>query len=237
MKLSRLFLFAVLGSVLHGSLAQAGYQFQFADSSGNATTSFSVNEGSTVDIRVYLFQSSPDTGLSSGNGLNSGAVGVTFGNAAAARVQGVGDITPNTGSNAGSTPFDGSFRSLDVGGSTTTAVASVYMNTAGTGVTAPTTGADANRILLGTFKFTGVTAGDSSTLTVDPNPTEGFDDNVLANGTVLDSLINPQTAVITVTAVPEPSSLLLAGLPLVSFAAAALRRRFCRKMVPPATAA
>jgi hypothetical protein len=54
-------------------------------------------------------------------------------------------------------------------------------------------------------------------------------DNVLGNGTVLDALIHNSSAVITVTAVPEPGSLVLVGFAASAAGLAAWRRRRAAK--------
>src|SRR5947207_1221103 len=96
MRIHRLIPFAVLLSALaFVGPARAGYSFQFADSSGTVSNSFTINTlGGTVDIRVYLTQSSPDTLLSS-QGLISAGVQVNNSNGAAAQVQTTGDIMPS----------------------------------------------------------------------------------------------------------------------------------------------
>jgi hypothetical protein len=76
---------------------------------------------------------------------------------------------------------------------------------------APTSGTTAGAILLGTFTFTGVSAGSTLTLTAQPHPAP-FQNNILGDGTQIDPLIANSSAVITVTAVPEPSTLVLTGL-------------------------
>ncbi|MBY0459578.1 MAG: PEP-CTERM sorting domain-containing protein, partial [Gemmataceae bacterium] len=119
--------------------------------------------------------------------------------------------------------FDDGTATLTTSGSTTTARAFLFMDSGTAAVTAPTSGADANRILLATFTFTGVTPGQSSTIAVDPSAGA---DNVLASGINLDPFITAgQTATINVTAIPEPGTFALAGLVLAGAGAA---RRFRR---------
>jgi hypothetical protein len=187
--------------------ARADYSFVFADGSGTVSNNFTVNQGSTVDIRVYLTQSGADTGLSS-SGLQAGGVQLNF-NQAIANVASSSAITPNPA-------FDANSKSVGTG------TATLNVNQVLTApVVAPTSGADANRVLLGTFTFSGISGGTTATFTTDPHP--GLNDNVLGNGTVLDSLIHNSSAVITV-AVPEPGTLVLTGLIATGVAGTAIRR-------------
>jgi hypothetical protein len=209
---SRLICFlSVLGLLLAGDSARATYQFEFTDSSGVANNSFSVVQGSTVDIRIYLQQTGTDTGLTT-SGLNSGGVGLTYNQAIAS----VTAITPNP-------TFNNNSFFIGTGTSANPSTLNVSQDVGG--IVAATSGPDANRILLGTFRFTGVSAGTTLTLTVDPH--SGIDDNVLANGTVLDGLIANASAAITVTTpVPEPGTLILTGLLGLGGAAGAAWRRY-----------
>jgi hypothetical protein len=82
--------------------------------------------------------------------------------------------------------------------------------------------ASTNSILLGTFTFTGVTAGQSTLSTT--SLLGSGSDNTLADGTSIDNLISNSSAIIAVNAVPEPSTLLLGGLLATGIAARRLRR-------------
>src|SRR5262245_56869422 len=207
MRTRLLSLLAGLIFMFAGGRAEAGYQFQFTDSAGNATNTFLVNQSATIDIRVYLVQTSPDTGLSA-SGLDSAGTKLTF-NQTIANVAGTGAITANPA-------FDFASKSTGTG----TASLNVLQDSGSAPVTAPTSGADANRILIGTFTFTGVNNGIATVVTSDPHTLA--DDNVLHNGTVLDSLIANSSA--TITVVPEPGSLVLTGLFAAGLAAASVRR-------------
>ncbi|HJZ94743.1 MAG TPA: hypothetical protein VKE40_28010 [Gemmataceae bacterium] len=195
--------------VLAGGRAEAGYQFQFTNSAGVATNAFVIDQGSTIDIRVYLVQTSPDTGLS-GSGLDAAGTRLTF-NQTIANVASTGAITANPA-------FDFATKSTGTG----SASLNLTQDSGSAPVTAPTSGADANRILIGTFTFTGVNAGTTTVLTSDPHLLS--DDNVLHNGSVLDSMIANSSAAITVNAIPEPGTLVLTGLFAAGLAAASIRR-------------
>src|SRR5262245_33630843 len=153
MRTRLLSLFAGLILLVAGGRAEAGYQFQFATASGTAQNTFVVDQGSTIDIRVYLVQTSPDTGLSA-SGLDAAGTKLTF-NQTIANVSGTGAITA-------SPAFDTSIKSTATGSATL----NVSQDSGSAAVTAPTTGADANRILIGTFTFTGVSAGTTNVVTV-----------------------------------------------------------------------
>jgi hypothetical protein len=196
--------------------AAADYAFVFGDSSGNiGVTNFSVGVGQTVSVLVYLEQTNGTTGLST-SGLKDGGVALSY----TQTIANVASITANP-------QFNTSSQSIGSG----TAGLNVYQTTS-PAVVAPTTGAMANVILLGTFTFTGVSAGTTTTLTALPNPDPPFANNVLGNGTDIDSLIANSSAVITVAAVPEPGSMILTGLAVAGFGVGVLRRR-CRRQGEP----
>jgi hypothetical protein len=191
-----------------GGAARADYTFEFANSSGTPQSSFSVGVGQTIAIQVYVEETGTTTTLNS-LGLFSGGVQLNTTNSAVANVTAV---TPNAAFTGGSSSGTGS-----------NAYVSVFAaGTAPNSVTAPS---GSNAILLGTFTFTGETAGQ--TLAVTALPGLG-PDNVLGDGaTSIDSnlLNNATSAVITVTAVPEPGTLTLCGLGAVVFGGAWLRRK------------
>jgi hypothetical protein len=209
MRIASWFLAVVSLALATGGNARAGYTFLFTDSSGVAQSAFSVNQGSTIDIRVYLMQTGSDTGLSA-SGLSQGGIQLNY-NGSIAGVANGSAVTANPAF-------------------TDTPTVSVTANSAslnvatlnGSGVMAPTSGADANRILLGTFTFTGVSAGTTTALTADPHPNPLIGDNVLANGTVLDSVIANSSVAISV--VPEPGTLVLTGLLATGIVGGAVRR-------------
>jgi hypothetical protein len=192
--------FAAVLSFMVASSSWAGYTFQFADSTGAVTNAFNVNVGSTVDVRVYLAETGTTT--LSGVGLSDGGVQLQFSASAPFTISSASNITPN-GAFAGP-------NSSDLTTSSGTTFASVAVHQDG-GMKAQTSGVDANRLLLGTFTFTGVSPGTAITVSADPNPGP-FADNVLADGTVIDSQIATPQAAISVAAVPEPCSIALTGL-------------------------
>ncbi len=191
--------------LLSGGLAHADYQFQFADSSGNATSNFNVTAGGTVAVQVFLLQD--NTGTS--NGLNT--VGLS---AAGVQLNTQTPTTANVTATAANPAFDQSNTTI---GANAQIIESVVQNVP---VVSPT--GDPNRILIGTFTFTGLTPG--STLAVTALPGTGAD-NVLGDGTVIDSLIANSSAVITVAAVPEPGTMLLTGMGAAAIGLGVWRRR------------
>jgi hypothetical protein len=208
------FLIAAITLLNNCGATRADYSFVFTDSSGTAGSAFSFDatQGPLV-LKVYLAQSGTDTGLSD-TGLKSGGVKLNYDGTVISTTSGA--ITPNSVANGGQ--FQAGTKSAGTGTATVR-----DFNTTTSPVMASTSGTDANRILLGTFAFTGLTINSTTVLTLDPSVTN---DNVLGDGTVLDSLINYNSTVsVTVTAVPEPSSLLLAGLLAGGLSVAGWRRR------------
>jgi hypothetical protein len=88
-------------------------------------------------------------------------------------------------------------------------------------------GADANRILLGTFTFTGLSNGTGVVVTTLPDPSGA--NNVDGMGNVLDSMISNSST--TITVVPEPGTLLLTGLLAAGGLTGAAWRRMRRQTV------
>jgi hypothetical protein len=203
-------IFSVLALLSVASLGRADLAWQFTDSTGAtvAGNNFSVNQGSTIDIRVYLLETNGGTTLSSA-GLSS--VGVKLaGSNANAQVASASAITPNP-------QFDDTSKS--VSGNNAILNDGLLANPV---VHAPTTGADANRILVGTFTYSGLTAGTTNVQAVDPH---AFADTVDGNGNTLDALIASSAATITVNAVPEPGTLVLTGMFAVALVGLGCRRR------------
>jgi hypothetical protein len=200
--------------------ARAGYAYTFDSSS------YTVGVGQTVDVMVYLSQTGSTTGLSN-PGLQSGGVQLNYNTTYVGNTQ----IAPNNTTFTGSAPtgFDPDYNTAVIGngsnglaaGASVVGVSQLFPESpvkAGSG--APNT---ANSILLGTFQFTGVSTGSS--LIVTSNSFPGEDVNVLGDGTVIDSMIQNSSAVITVVAVPEPGTLFLTGMAAAALGLSAWRRR------------
>ena len=196
--------------------ASADFSFQFTDQNGNTVPSnaFTVAQGSSVNVNLYLTQSNGETRLSS-PGMISAGVALSYNKSIA-----------NTTAVTGNSSFDQQSPS-GVGTSKAAINESIVSNPA---VTAPTTGANANRIFLGQFTFQGVTPGTTSLQTSTPHAGSmpPIADNVLNDSptfTSIDSLIANASATITVTAVPEPGSMILCTIAASACAFAAWRRR------------
>jgi hypothetical protein len=216
MRIRLLSALAVAAIALTTQSARAGYEFTFDQSA------YVVNVGQTVNVNVYLTQTGSTTGLSA-IGLNSGGVQLNY-NTTFVSIAGVGSLTPNNTTYNTSTPtgFDPVNNSTVVGnGNATIAVGQVSGESAvKAGSGSPNT---SNSILLGTFQFTGVSAGTSLVVSTAAFP--GSDVNVLYNGTVIDSMITNSSAAITVVAVPEPGTLILTGLLATGIAGGYARKR------------
>jgi hypothetical protein len=210
MRIRYLLVVAVL-TLLPGR-GSADYIFEFFDPvAGTFTNNFTLNVGASANVQVYLAQTGSTTTLTTGPGLKAGGVALSF-NQTIANVTSTSAISP-------SSAFDTSTKSVGTG----TAGLNVFQTTSSP-VLAPTTGPTANAILLGTFTFTGVSAGSTLALTAEPHPAP-FQNNVLGDGTGIDSLIANSSAVITVVAVPEPGSLVLTGLAASAISLGIWRRR------------
>jgi hypothetical protein len=215
-----LYILTLATLALTADSVRADYQFTFD------STNYTVGVGQTVNINLYLTQTGSTTGLSS-TGLQSGGVQLNY------NTTYVGNslITPNNNTYSGSAPigFDPANNTAIIGnGSNGLAIGQSALVVGQLGSESPVKAGSgspntSNSILLGTFQFTGVSAGSSLTLTSAAFP--GSDVNVLADGTVIDSLIANSSAVITVTAVPEPGTMILGGLLASGIAGGYLRRR------------
>ena len=190
------------------SQAQADIVYQFD------ATNYSVAPGATVDVEVFIVQTGNTTNdpvdLST-DGLESAAVRVFFdGNPPTdrAEVLSTGNITFNP-------QFDDiALEQSDVMPGISAGLAdSIFVSN-------PVTGTN---ILVGTFTFTaGLVPGEVTNLRA--TDFGDFDDTIAgdANLTPLDDIIVDGVATITVTAIPEPGSMIfLAGIGLVI----GLRRR------------
>ncbi len=223
MRMRLLSVVALSALALSALPAQAQYQYTFDSST------YTVAVGQTVNVSVYLTQTS-GTGLS-GTGLQSGGVQLNY-NTTYVTNTGTTPITPNNTTYTGSTPtgFDPMFNVATVGnGSNGLAAGSSVVgvsNSAAFGENAVKAGSGApntaTSILLGTFQFVGVTAGQTLTMTTNSFP--GQDVNVLWDGTVIDSMIANSNATINVVAVPEPGTFILASLLATGIVGGSLRR-------------
>jgi hypothetical protein len=146
-----------------------------------------VMQGRTVDVPLYLVESGTDN-LNT-IGLRSAGVQLTIG-------------TPSITTVSATTP-NPAFDKTKVTTGTTPSVRESIKKVP------PVTAPGDSRILIGDFTFRGLTIGSAPIAMSIPG---GKADNVLANGTIIDSLITHQAATLTVTAVPEPSAFLLTGL-------------------------
>ena len=191
------------------SQAQADIVYQFD------ATNYSVAPGATVDVEVFIVQTGNTTNdpvdLST-DGLESAAVRVFFdGNPPTdrAEVLSTGNIT-----------FNPQFDDIALEQSDVVPGISAGLADSINFVANPVTGTN---ILVGTFTFTaGLVPGEVTNLRA--TDFGDFDDTIAgdANLTALDDIIVDGVATITVTAIPEPGSMIfLAGIGLVI----GLRRR------------
>jgi len=214
------FLSALLSLMFSVGFARADYGYVFTNSSGSTVplNAFTIAPGSTsISINVYLAQTGASTGLTT-VGLESGGVQL---NTSVPTVATVTAVAPNVVFDQNSSAIGASAFVI------VNQVSSAPVVASGTPVTGST-----GSILLGTFTFTALAPG--STLTVTAVPSTGTNVNVLGDGTVLDGMLNatPVSASITSIAIPEPGSMLLAGLAVSGFGAGVLRRRLLRKPEP-----
>jgi hypothetical protein len=191
----------------------AGLIFEFAVGGTPQAAIQIPGVGATVPIQVYLRQTDGETILTS-EGLDFAGIQVSFGSPAGiAAVTANNHIQPGPGFDLITDPpvFTATTAELDE-----LAPLTVFD--------------DANRILLGTFTFTGLALGTTSISVTDLT---GGDDLVTGLGNALDSLITSGSATLTVT--PEPSSVALSLL-VVGAASVVTTYRARRKRKQQATA-
>jgi hypothetical protein len=231
---------ALLGltAICHPSTAQVvAARWQFADTLGNAITGTpSFAPGSTITWRVYLL----DTGGTSAPFLNktttgvNGTVqgiagfGVTVSSSNANNVAVVSNPAPPGANNPVSpnitgTPWVNVGASASNSNSTANAVnlqAFLFTVNSTFTVTADATG----RVFIGTYQFTvpSNAPGGSTTLTA---ATRGGFTVFSGDNSLLDPSLGSGTQALTITAIPEPGSMLLCGLGAVGLAAYRRRTR------------
>jgi hypothetical protein len=163
------------------------------------SSSYTVKNGQTVQVQVFLSQTSGGP-IGPGNGLAAAAVQVSFNNPAGiAAVLSTSNIT-------GGPLFDSSTASL------TSTQASVAENSLSGIITLP--------VLLGTFTYTGLKVGATQiSVSAIPPPGTSF-------GTIQGPLPDPTGATANINVIPEPASLIivLTGGPFL-IGGLALRRR------------
>jgi len=209
---------AVVGLALTACPASAQINYQWASDTGTfpAVTSASVPQGGTLRLRVYLLEGPPATNINAAGLVSSGARAIFATPSQASAVP-----LPATIANGG--PWsNGGIGVPATDGTATAANSAVFSVQSFIG---PQNADSAGRILLGFFTFSGLAGGSQAVTLRDPNLAQA--DNTSSPTAGLDSLISNGTTgaplTLTVTAVPEPGTLMLCGLATVGFAA--LRRR------------
>jgi hypothetical protein len=196
------------------SPARAGFVYQFDASSYTSS-------GSPINVNVYLVETDSNGTLQS-QGLFSAGVSLTPNNNAAAQVLSASNITPNGYTGNPNNPPANGFANNNSTVSSSAAV--LKADNLGNNIIVYPNAATPNEILLGTFTFTPLAVG-SFTITAN-NISSTFSNDVTGSGHDLTSLITGgQTATITVTAVPEPGSLILGGMFAAGLAGGYVRRR------------
>ena len=207
----------LLATVESGSV-RAEYAYRYVAN----TPSVSVAVGGTFVLDVFLEETAGDGDeprfSGAGGGLFSSAVALTFGDSAPARVLADSDIMPNSG--AFSLTDDASL-SADLGSARVAQEVDLFDPY----VQGDTTGLGVSRILVGSFRFSGLSAGNFSITLGAFDPS--MDLTVTSQGLALDPAIAEGRVIVNVIGmiVPEPSSLLLACTGTVAVALISRRRR------------
>jgi len=231
---------ALLGltAICHPSTAQVvAARWQFADTNGNAITGTpSFAPGSTITWRVYLadqggtaapFLNKTTTGA---NGTASGIAG--FGvNVSSSNPNAVSVVSvpaPPGGTNPTSPTVAGTpWASPTLGASPSNTGSQANSINLQTFIFTPSSTATVNadatgRVWVGTYQFVAGAAGGTATLTA---ATRANFTVFTGDNSPLDASLGSGTQTLTVTAVPEPGSMLLCGLGAVGLAAYRRRNR------------
>jgi hypothetical protein len=206
-------LLSITGVLVSANSSLAGYQFTFTDTSGSPISSIQEGAGTSFSVQVWLSQTGSTTGLSA-TGLNQAGVQLNGYNTSNVTV---GSITPNDTSVSGGA-FDKANTTTSINNTGSSGVAILTE-----GYTSPTTGLKGTSVYLGTFNFVAGSVGTTSTVTA--VAFAGQDNNILADGTVIDSMIANSNLAITVVAVPEPGTMILTGMLATGIAGGYVRRR------------
>jgi hypothetical protein len=226
---------ALIGLGLTGrpAAAQVTVDYRFFDSTGGTLSANpQIPVGTTITWTVYLVDRTGATAttLKSNGGMSGGAVAVSSSAPSIVSVQ--SNPAPPGGSQ--STTPSSTFAQWPNGwtnsGSATNNIVLATLGSFAGGVQPDTAG----RTLLGTYTFTALAPGGATLTAQDPNPNVAsnnafFNTTGLPNQGGFDSQIAAGTQALTITAVPEPGSMLLCGLGAVGLAA---YRRRTRKTAP-----
>lgn len=213
MKMMRM-LWCVMVAVMAGRSADAGFVASFT-ANGNAPLPTVLNVGETLDVSLYLRYDGNGPNLLADYGLLGAGLGITMSQPGIAEASFL-----SLGAGWDPDPFL-SGPTIDNGAGT--AILQTTVGFFDPAVTDPGTGS----ILLGTFRFTGVSAG--TTLLTLGDALLGYDDTLVNDGafTILDDdIIYGETLSFTVNGaqpVPEPSSSLALIIGMTWFA--------CRKRI------
>jgi hypothetical protein len=208
MRFGRLFLLAVVATAFLTGTVRADFVFEFGTTAGTAVPNGTIVPvtpgGGTVTLNLYLRESVGGTILST-QGLFTASFQVAYSNPAVAAVTAASKGPAFTNTFAGN---------ISIGPTATTVPEATQFNA----FAFPDA---SNRVLLGTFTFTGGTAGTSN-ITVQVFQPPAFQTGTNAN---IDSQINQGFITLSTVGVPEPTSLILSGLGATGFVSAWLRRR------------
>jgi hypothetical protein len=207
---------AVVAAAASGDVSGQEFQYEWADKDGQAVTAVTIpGVGGTVEVRIYLRADEDGIGLITGNG------GLLT---AAVRVSGYGGVLagpdPENGAIAADNVVGGPWAFGNANDAPPSGLSLAVGSTLTEGVLL-----DGGRVWIGTFTLIAAGVGGTTLTAGDPNPendgdlfTFGFPD-IGQDGTAIDRYgISgaPLTVTVSVTPVPEPAGLLLAGGVLVT---------------------